>query len=126
MPLRSRILFSVNTDYRIAGNPLSAKHRQNTYLCIYLCIKKRDYKKAPQKVFSSFDFSGAFIRLVYIDLIEKFFCLTLNIVVLVVFLFFFVLFHFEIPRIYIVIEIADFFVIFDFLFFLLLFFLFGS
>ncbi len=122
MPLRSRILFSVNTDYRIAGNPLSAKHRQNTYLC----IKKRDYKKAPQKVFSSFDFSGAFIRLVYIDLIEKFFCLTLNIVVLVVFLFFFVLFHFEIPRIYIVIEIADFFVIFDFLFFLLLFFLFGS
>lgn len=122
MPLRSRILFSVNTDYRIAGNPLSAKHRQNTYLC----IKKRDYKKAPQKVFSSFDFSGAFIRLVYIDLIEKFFCLTLNIVVLVVFLLFFVLFHFEIPRIYIVIEIADFFVIFDFLFFLLLFFLFGS
>lgn len=122
MPLRSRILFSVNTDYRIASNPLSAKHRQNTYLC----IKKRDYKKAPQKVFSSFDFSGAFIRLVYIDLIEKFFCLTLNIVVLVVFLFFFVLFHFEIPRIYIVIEIADFFVIFDFLFFLLLFFLFGS
>lgn len=122
MPLRSRILFSVNTDYRIAGNPLSAKHRQNTYLC----IKKRDYKKAPQKVFSSFDFSGAFIRLVYIDLIEKFFCLTLNIVVLVVFLFFFVLFHFEIPRIYIVIEIADFFAIFDFLFFLLLFFLFGS
>lgn len=122
MPLHSRILFSVNTDYRIAGNPLSAKHRQNTYLC----IKKRDYKKAPQKVFSSFDFSGAFIRLVYIDLIEKFFCLTLNIVVLVVFLFFFVLFHFEIPRIYIVIEIADFFVIFDFLFFLLLFFLFGS
>lgn len=122
MPLRSRILFSVNTDYRIAGNPLSAKHRQNTYLC----IKKRDYKKAPQKVFSSFDFSGAFIRLVYIDLIEKFFCLTLNIVVLVVFLFFFVLFHFEIPRNYIVIEIADFFVIFDFLFFLLLFFLFGS
>lgn len=123
MPLRSRILFSVNTDYRIAGNPLSAKHRQNTYLC----IKKRDYKKAPQKVFSSFDFSGAFIRLVYIDLIEKFFCLTLNIVVvLVVFLFFFVLFHFEIPRIYVVIEIADFFVIFDFLFFLLLFFLFGS
>lgn len=122
MPLRSRILFSVNTDYRIAGNPLSAKHRQNTYLC----IKKRDYKKAPQKVYSSFDFSGAFIRLVYIDLIEKFFCLTLNIVVLVVFLFFFVLFHFEIPRIYIVIEIADFFVIFDFLFFLLLFFLFGS
>lgn len=120
MPLRSRILFSVNTDYRIAGNPLSAKHRQNTYLC----IKKRDYKKAPQKVFSSFDFSGAFIRLVYIDLIEKFFCLTLNIVV--VFLFFFVLFHFEIPRIYVVIEIADFFVIFDFLFFLLLFFLFGS
>lgn len=69
MPLRSRILFSVNTDYRIAGNPLSAKHRQNTYLC----IKKRDYKKAPQKVFSSFDFSDAFIRLVYIDLIEKFF-----------------------------------------------------
>lgn len=122
MPLRSRILFSVNTDYRIAGNPLSAKHRQNTYLC----IKKRDYKKAPQKVFSSFDFSGAFIRLVYIDLIEKFFCLTLNIVVLVVFLFFFVLFHFEITRIYVVIEIADFFVIFDFLFFLLLFFLFGS
>lgn len=122
MPLHSRILFSVNTDYRIAGNPLSVKHRQNTYLC----IKKRDYKKAPQKVFSSFDFSGAFIRLVYIDLIEKFFCLTLNIVVLVVFLFFFVLFHFEIPRIYIVIEIADFFVIFDFLFFLLLFFLFGS
>lgn len=122
MPLRSRILFSVNTDYRIAGNPLSAKHRQNTYLC----IKKRDYKKAPQKVFSSFDFSGAFIRLVYIDLIEKFLCPTLNIVVLVVFLFFFVLFHFEIPRIYIVIEIADFFVIFDFLFFLLLFFLFGS
>lgn len=122
MPLRSRILFSVNTDYRIAGNPLSAKHRQNTYLC----IKNRDYKKAPQKVYSSFDFSGAFIRLVYIDLIEKFFCPTLNIVVLVVFLFFFVLFHFEIPRIYIVIEIADFFVIFDFLFFLLLFFLFGS
>lgn len=122
MPLHSRILFSVNTDYRIAGNPLSAKHRQNTYLC----IKKRDYKKAPQKVFSSFDFSGAFIRLVYIDLIEKFFCLTLNIVVLVVFLFFFVLFHFEITRIYVVIEIADFFVIFDFLFFLLLFFLFGS
>lgn len=122
MPLHSRILFSVNTDYRIAGNPLSAKHRQNTYLC----IKKRDYKKAPQKVFSSFDFSGAFIRLVYIDLIEKFFCLTLNIVVLVVFLFFFVLFHFEITRIYVVIEIADFFVIFGFLFFLLLFFLFGS
>ena len=59
MPLRSRILFSVNTDYRIAGNPLSAKHRQNTYLCIYLCIKKllsavgKDVPSLKQRILSA-------------------------------------------------------------------------